>query len=97
MCTSDNPKDRNRGRRLFLGSWLIVVLQLTAVLGALRNTQAVACASNNHCTVKGMYCEMFPSLEEKVQADGPAISAIQQSSRCGYCGRYALFNQLINT
>lgn len=87
MCTSDNPDDRARGSRLFLGSLLIIVLQLTAVLGAFRNTQAVACASNNHCNVNGMYCEIFPSLEEKVQKDGPAVSAIQQSSRCGYCGR----------
>jgi hypothetical protein len=92
MCTSTEPSDVARGKRLFVGSWLIIILQLTAVLGALRNTDAVACASNNHCTVPGMYCEVFPDRSDKSKISGgssnrPVYSTLQQSARCGYCGR----------
>ncbi len=77
-CTSFDPQDSAVRWRLFAGSVTMILFQLTAAVGALRNTQAVSCSSNVQCQVEGMYCEVFSA--------GVGYSS-RQSDRCSYCGR----------
>lgn len=77
-CTSPDPQAAAVRWRLFGGSVTMILFQLSAAIGAMRNTQAVSCSSNEQCEIDGMYCEVFSSGEGLDKS---------QSNRCSYCGR----------
>ena len=85
FCSSSVDADVATGKRLLLGSCIIVLLQLAAVVGCIRNTATSACSTNDHCPQKGMYCEVFRHNPENVQLF--RASTWKQAARCGYCGR----------
>ena len=75
-CTSPDPQAAAVRWRLFGGSVTMILFQLSAAIGAMRNTQAVSCSSNEQCEIDGMYCEVFSSGEGLDKS---------QSNRCSYC------------
>jgi hypothetical protein len=55
-CGSKDPVDRSFGNKLLAGSFLMVVLQLTACAGAFAGVSKKTCVDNDQCDHHGMYC-----------------------------------------
>jgi hypothetical protein len=87
VCASSDPEDAAYRPYLFGVSCLMVLLQLAAAVGALRNTQHVACTTNDQCTMDGMFCEVFAEKEAEGDSLWARTSSLKQANRCTYCGR----------